>query len=53
MLEGWLSYTRYWFGRAATDLMWAVPDLSPFTCETITLVIEAVCDLLGLPADEI
>jgi len=52
-LEGCISYTRDWFGMAVTDLMWAVPGLPPFTCETITLVMKAVCDLLGLPADKI
>ena len=38
---------------AATDLMRAVPGLPPFTCETITLVMKAMCDLLGLPVDKI
>ena len=52
-LEGWVSYTRDWFGMVATDLMWAVPGLPPFTCETITLVMKAMCDLLGLPVDKI
>jgi hypothetical protein len=52
-LKGWISYTMDWLGMAATDLTWTVPGQPPFTYETITLVMKAVCDLLGLPAGKI